>query len=55
MSNIQIPEELFSRLCGFFLLGKRDPLNEEIICNLLQEKLERIEARAQYMEKKDRG
>lgn len=52
MSNIQIPEELFTRLCGYFLLNKRDSLQEQIICNQLEEKLERVNARQEYAEKR---
>lgn len=54
MSNIQISEELFTRLCAYFLLDKRDPLQEQIIRDGLQEKLDRIQARADYIPQKKR-
>lgn len=54
MSNIQISEELFTRLCAYFLLDKRDPLQEQIIRDGLQEKLDRMQARADYMPQKKR-
>ena len=49
MKTIQIPEELFVRLYGYFLLDKRDALNERIIIDQLQAKMERIQARAEYV------
>lgn len=48
MKNVQISEELFVRLCGYHLLGKRDQLQEQIICDMLQDKLDRIQARNDY-------
>lgn len=54
MSNIQISEELFTRLCAYFLLDKRDLLQEQIIRDGLQEKLDRIQARADYIPQKKR-
>ena len=52
MGQIQISEELFSRLYGYFLLGRRDALQEEMIRNGLEEKMCRIQARADYISKK---
>lgn len=49
MKNIQIPEELFIRLYGYFLLNKRDALQERIIIDQLQIKMDRIQARADYI------
>lgn len=46
--QIQISEELFSRLCAYHLLDRREPLQEQIIKDQLQEKLNRIQARADY-------
>lgn len=51
MKNIQIPEELFARIYGYFLLDRRDPLQERIICDQLQAKMERIQARVDYIPK----
>lgn len=52
MKQIQITEELFTRLCAFHLLDKRDPLQEQIICDQLQDKLDRIQAREEYVKRK---
>lgn len=49
MKNIQIPEELFIRLYGYFLLNKRDALQERIIIDQLQVKMDKIQARADYI------
>lgn len=49
MSNIQISEELFSRLCAYHLLDRREPLQEQIIKDQLQEKLDKIQRRADYI------
>ena len=48
MRQVQINEELFSRLYGFHVLGKQDALQAQIICDQLQEKMDRIQARAEY-------
>lgn len=48
MKNIQIPEELFTRLCTYFLADKKDNINEEIIKNELLLKLEKIQKRDKY-------
>lgn len=52
MKQVQISEELFSRLCAYHLMDRREPLQEQIIKDLLQEKLDRIQARADYIPKK---
>jgi len=52
MSNIQISEELFSRLCAYHLLDRREPLQEQIIKDQLQEKLDKIQRRADYITRK---
>ena len=48
MSNIQISEELFTRLCAYFLLDRREPLQEQIIKDMLSDKMERIQRREAY-------
>jgi hypothetical protein len=52
MKQIQISEELFTRLCAFHLLDKRDPLQEQIIRDGLQDKLDRMQAREDYSRRK---
>ena len=52
MSNIQISEELFSRLYAYFLMDKREPLQERIIKDELQEKFDRIQRRTDYIPRK---
>lgn len=52
MSQVQISEELFSRLYGYFLLNRREPLQEQIIRDGLQEKFDRINARKEYIPEK---
>lgn len=54
MKQIQINEELFTRLCAYFLLDRREPLQEQIIKDQLQEKLDRTQARADYIPQKKR-
>jgi hypothetical protein len=49
MKQVQISEELFTRLCAYHLLDRREPLQEQIIKDQLQEKLNRIQARADYI------
>ena len=51
MRQVQISEELFSRLYGFHVLGKRDALQAQIICDQLQEKMDRMQARVEYSAK----
>lgn len=48
MKQIQIPEELFTRLCTYFLADKKDNLNEQIIKNELLSKLEKMQKRDNY-------
>lgn len=48
MKQVQISEELFSRLYAYFIMDRREPLQEQIIKDLLQEKLDRIQRRADY-------
>lgn len=55
MKQVQISEELFTRLCAYHLLDRREPLQEQIIKDQLQEKLNRIQARADYIPWKKTG
>lgn len=55
MKQVQISEELFTRLCAYHLLDRREPLQEQIIKDLLQEKLDKIQARADYIPGKKQG
>lgn len=55
MKQVQISEELFTRLCAYHLLDRREPLQEQIIKDQLQEKLNRIQARADYVPRKKTG
>ena len=50
MSNIQISEELFSRLCAYHLLDRREPEQEQAISAGLQRKLTAIQRRTDYAE-----
>jgi hypothetical protein len=50
MSNIQISEELFSRLCAYHLLDRREPEQEQAIRAGLQRKLTAIQRRTDYAE-----
>lgn len=50
MSNIQISEELFSRLCAYHLLNRREPEQEQAIRAGLQRKLTAIQRRTDYAE-----
>lgn len=52
MSNVQISEELFTRLCAYFLLDRREPLQEQIIKDQLQDKFDRVQRRADYIPRK---
>ena len=52
MSNIQISEELFTRLCAYHLMDRREPLQEQIIRDGLQDKLDRMQAREDYSRRK---
>lgn len=52
MRQVQISEELFTRLCAYHLMDRREPLQEQIIKNQLQEKLDRMQAREEYAKRK---
>lgn len=52
MKQIQINEELFTRLYAYFILDRREPLQERIIKDQLQEKWDRMQARAEYITRK---
>lgn len=55
MSNIQISEELFSRLYAYFIMDRREPLQERIIKDELQAKFDKIQRRADYIPRKRTG
>lgn len=55
MKQVQISEELFTRLCAYHLFDRREPLQEQIIKDQLQEKLDRIQRRADYIPGKKQG
>lgn len=55
MKQVQISEELFTRLYAYFLMDRREPLQEQIIKDQLQEKLNRIQARTDYIPRKKTG
>lgn len=46
--QIQISEELFSRLCAYHLLDRREPEQEQAIKAGLQKKLTAIQRRTDY-------
>lgn len=48
--NVQIPEELFSRICMFFLLDRTEPEQVDAIMAGLQDKLDRMQLRTEYIE-----
>lgn len=48
--NVQIPEELFCRLCSYFLLDHREPLQEDLIKIGLEDKLDAVQRRKEYAE-----
>lgn len=50
MKQVQISEELFSRLCAYFIMDRREPEQEQTIRNELQTKLDKIQRRADYAE-----
>lgn len=52
MKYVKISEELFARLCAYHLIGRREPLQEQIIKDQLQEKFDRMQARADYIPQK---
>lgn len=51
MKNVQINEELFVRLCTYFLADKNDILNERIIKDMLTDKLGKMAKREEYTKK----
>lgn len=55
MKQVQISEELFSRLYAYFIMDRREPLQEQIIKDQLQEKFDRIQRRADYIPGKEQG
>lgn len=52
MRQVQISEELFTRLCAYHLMDRREPLQEQIIRDRLQDKLDRMQAREDYSRRK---
>ncbi len=54
MKQVKIPEELFSRLCAYHLMDRREPLQEQIIKDQLQDKLGKLQAHADYIPQKKR-
>lgn len=48
MKQVQISEELFSRLCAYFIMDRREPEQEQAIRNGLQTKLDKIQRRTDY-------
>lgn len=48
--TVQIPEELFGRLCMYFLLDRTEPEQVDAITAGLQDKLDRMQLRTEYME-----
>lgn len=55
MKQVQISEELFTRLYAYFLMDRREPLQERIIKDELQTKFDRIQRRADYIPGKKTG
>lgn len=55
MKQVQISEELFTRLCAYHLFDRREPLQERIIKDELQAKFDRIQRRADYIPGKKTG
>lgn len=55
MKQVQISEELFTRLCAYHLFDRREPLQEQIIKDELQAKFDKIQARADYIPRKKTG
>lgn len=50
MKQVQISQELFTRICMFFLLDRTEPEQVDAITTGLQDKLARMQLRADYME-----
>lgn len=55
MKQVQISEELFTRLYAYFLMDRREALQERIIKDELQAKFDRIQRRADYIPGKKTG
>ena len=55
MKQVQISEELFTRLYAYFLMDRREPRQERIIKDELQAKFDRIQRRADYIPGKKTG
>lgn len=47
--TVQIPEELFGRLCMYHLLDRTEPENEALIKAGLEKKMNAICRRSEYM------
>ena len=47
--NVQIPEELFGRLCMYHLLDRTEPENEALIKAGLEKKMNAVCRRSEYM------
>lgn len=50
MRQVQISEELFSRLYAYFIMDRREPEQEQAIRNELQIKFDKIQRRTDYAE-----
>lgn len=50
MKQIQIPEQLFIQLCLYFLFDKTDAAQVEAITAGLEAKMDKIQARTEYIE-----
>lgn len=48
--QIQISQELFTRICMFFLLDRTEPEQVDAITAGLQDKLDRMQLRTEYIE-----
>lgn len=48
MKQVQIPEELFSRIYAYFMLERQEPEQIEAICRGLQIKMDAIQRRSEY-------
>lgn len=50
MKQVQISQELFTRICMYFLLDRTEPEQVDAITTGLQDKLNRMRLRDDYME-----
>lgn len=48
--QVQISQELFTRICMFFLLDRTEPEQIDAITTGLQDKLARMQLRTEYIE-----